>query len=495
MQPACSPHPACAVSTSTIFLPDFRPVQSAPARPAPLRQCVLLALLLHLWALLLLGNAPGGTAQPGEGVGGAINITLRGAETPGAQEVAVPTQPEVPAGPPGAAPTPRWGGSVRAAAPAETAAEGAAQLGRWSALPGLATPATAPAPAEPALEAVPQAAVPVLPAAVPDIQPRAETARSLSSSLAREPAPRPDSAPLPSAPAAAQPVRALPAAPRLPELAPPPQTLPPVLPALQASPAAPQAAVAPLAREAPVAAPPRADAMPALAPPPEPALRRLAAPVPAVSQVAPPLSAQPLATQTQAAPPAVPALPALPAGPAVAPAVNPTGSRPVSPPVTPPVNPPLSQTLSPPLGPPPSSPLSPPSTQPSSLPSSPASSLATPGTPPPSTSGAGTPSTPGTPDSGARVGHDVATPPSAAASVPPRLNLELARPRGGELSRMGSMGALPLLPRPPDVPNKLSKDIEKAGRNDCRTAYSGAGLLAVVPLAVDALKKEGGCKW
>ena len=56
-------------------------------------------------------------------------------------------------------------------------------------------------------------------------------------------------------------------------------------------------------------------------------------------------------------------------------------------------------------------------------------------------------------------------------------------------------GVLPLLPRPPEVDNKLAREIEKAGKADCRKAHAGAGLLAVVPLAVDALRKDGGCKW
>jgi len=101
----------------------------------------------------------------------------------------------------------------------------------------------------------------------------------------------------------------------------------------------------------------------------------------------------------------------------------------------------------------------------------------------------------GAPDAGTRVGRDVATPPSQAASAPPRLNLELQRPRGGELSRFSSTGVLPLLPRPPELPDKLAKDIKKAAKPDCKDAYAGAGLLAVVPLAVDALRKDGGCKW
>ena len=98
-------------------------------------------------------------------------------------------------------------------------------------------------------------------------------------------------------------------------------------------------------------------------------------------------------------------------------------------------------------------------------------------------------------DAGARVGHDVATPASNAASVLPRLNLELARPRGGELSRGSARGVLPVLPRPPEQDDKLARDIEKAAKLDCRKAYAGAGLLAVVPLAADALGKSGGCKW
>ncbi|MDE2372088.1 MAG: hypothetical protein KGN16_24170, partial [Burkholderiales bacterium] len=97
-------------------------------------------------------------------------------------------------------------------------------------------------------------------------------------------------------------------------------------------------------------------------------------------------------------------------------------------------------------------------------------------------------------DAGDRVGRDQATAPGAAASAPlPRLNLTL--PRGGELARGGSVGALPLLPRPPEIDEKLGKAISKSAKADCRNAYAGAGLLAVVPLAIDAARQEGGCKW
>jgi hypothetical protein len=97
----------------------------------------------------------------------------------------------------------------------------------------------------------------------------------------------------------------------------------------------------------------------------------------------------------------------------------------------------------------------------------------------------------GAPDAGASLGHDVATAPSSPASAP-RLNLDLARPRGGEISRQGSRGVFSLLPHPPE--SKLANDIEKSAKPDCRNAYSGLGLLAAVPLALDAVRKDG-CRW
>jgi hypothetical protein len=95
-------------------------------------------------------------------------------------------------------------------------------------------------------------------------------------------------------------------------------------------------------------------------------------------------------------------------------------------------------------------------------------------------------------DTGPRVGADVAVP-ATAASAPRPLNLELGRLRGGELSRLGAPGVLPVLPRPPET-DKLAAEIEKTAREDCRKAHAGAGLLAVVPLAVDTLRGKG-CKW
>ena len=99
----------------------------------------------------------------------------------------------------------------------------------------------------------------------------------------------------------------------------------------------------------------------------------------------------------------------------------------------------------------------------------------------------------GAPEAGAQRGRDVPTPPSLASSAP-RLNLNLPTARGGELSSMGSRGALQLMPRPPEVKSKLAEDIEKAARADCRKAYAGSGLLALGSLAVDAARDKG-CRW
>lgn len=92
------------------------------------------------------------------------------------------------------------------------------------------------------------------------------------------------------------------------------------------------------------------------------------------------------------------------------------------------------------------------------------------------------------------MGHDVATPPSVPPSAPPRLNLDYMRPSGGALAAQPRRGALALMPAPPERKSKLAEGIEQAAKPDCRTAYAGAGLAAVVPLAMDAARGKG-CKW
>lgn len=328
------------------LLPLFAPAWVRDAWPqaaqSRLTHCLLLALLLHVWLVLMLGNAPPGTAPPGLGVWGALNVTLRGPAQGAPGAVAAP--PAEPAGLPGAAASPRFGGAVRAPSAQPLPAPGAALRGDWAATPALAR---------------------LLPTAA-------------------DRAPEPARVPLP---------------PALPDAA---ALLP--LPTVPAPPAA-------------VAAP----AVPADPAPAAPVLRQVA---PMAAAALPVQVLAPVQGPAAQAPVGLPSLPAAPTGLPLA-----------------------------------------------ALPA-------------------------GRPDAGPQVGHDVATAPSAPASAP-RLNLELTRPRGGELSRLGGAGVLPLLPRPPELPDKLARDIDKSAKADCRKAYQGLGLLAVVPLAVDAARggKDGACKW
>ncbi len=102
-----------------------------------------------------------------------------------------------------------------------------------------------------------------------------------------------------------------------------------------------------------------------------------------------------------------------------------------------------------------------------------------------------TPHLPGPGSAEAKPAPDAA-PPVAAAPLAPRLNLNL--PRGGETSRGASHGLLQMLPRPPERPSRLADEVAKAAKKDCRQAYSGMGLLAVVPLVAGAVKGDG-CNW
>jgi hypothetical protein len=80
--------------------------------------------------------------------------------------------------------------------------------------------------------------------------------------------------------------------------------------------------------------------------------------------------------------------------------------------------------------------------------------------------------------------------PDAAAQAP--LNLQVPRGSATAPAEPGR-GLLPILPAVPPK-SKLAEGIEKAAKPDCRNAYSGMGLLAVVPLARDAVK-DNGCRW
>lgn len=98
----------------------------------------------------------------------------------------------------------------------------------------------------------------------------------------------------------------------------------------------------------------------------------------------------------------------------------------------------------------------------------------------------------GSPDAGSRLGPDLPAPPTAAASAP-RTPLNLALPRGDIAARRGP-GLVDMLPQPPERKSKLEQSLEDAANKDCRKAYANAGILAAVPLALDAARGKG-CKW
>ena len=125
---------------------------SSTLQPAPqaekFSQCLFLAVLLHALLLLWIGTAPGGTARPGDGVWGRLNVTLAGGT--GVESTvrpqATPTPPQQ--GPVGKGRQERHGGAVR---PAEAPqplpmTPGAAREGEWASRvpePGEATEALA----------------------------------------------------------------------------------------------------------------------------------------------------------------------------------------------------------------------------------------------------------------------------------------------------------------------------------------------------------------
>ena len=86
--------------------------------------------------------------------------------------------------------------------------------------------------------------------------------------------------------------------------------------------------------------------------------------------------------------------------------------------------------------------------------------------------------------------------PEAAGKGP--VTVESMRKRAREIAAEGggSRGVLNLIPPPPAPERKdsLAEGIAKAAKPDCRTAYAGMGLLAVVPLVASSVG-NGGCNW
>jgi hypothetical protein len=92
--------------------------------------------------------------------------------------------------------------------------------------------------------------------------------------------------------------------------------------------------------------------------------------------------------------------------------------------------------------------------------------------------------------------RDVVTPPTEPGGTP-HIDREASRQRAREIAARGleSRGVFTLpIPPPPERESKEARAIDKATKPDCRTAYSGLGLLAVPVLVANAIA-DSGCKW
>ena len=81
-------------------------------------------------------------------------------------------------------------------------------------------------------------------------------------------------------------------------------------------------------------------------------------------------------------------------------------------------------------------------------------------------------------------------------SAPKGLDLDAVKRRAGQLARgTGNTAVLPFaMPAVPPKKSKMEEAIENARKPDCRTAYAGLGLAAVVPLVANEFG-EGTCRW
>jgi hypothetical protein len=457
-------------------------IAALPRRPPPdprlLRRCLLLAVLLHVWLVLVFGNATG-SAAPGLGVWGSLTVKLLGRS---GDEAGAP---------------PGDGAAAGERSPGESA--GAARQGRWNPreLPPEAAATDAPPdrttldlpegfrPVErenlsPPPARIAPAESTVLPMQRADLA-RATPAAGLQPPGAELPTPvgrleaRPEAAATVLAPVTRlrPPAPAVEAPPLSSDLPAPVQRLEP------ASPAAAEAAAA-LPRPAELRAAP---APAAVAPSTElpPPVRRLEAA--AESGAAPAL---PRATELRpagAAPPPAMALPNAQDLPAAVRRLESTEGAGAVAPMQPPANARMDAAA------PAAAPLSDLS---GALPGQ-VSAPAGPARGDPNTSPFAAPrALPGSPDGGPRAGAEAALPPDAAASAA-RAPLNLSLPRGDIGARRGP-GLVELLPQPPERKSRLEQSIEDAANKDCRKAYSNAGILAAVPLAIDAARGKG-CRW
>ena len=96
----------------------------------------------------------------------------------------------------------------------------------------------------------------------------------------------------------------------------------------------------------------------------------------------------------------------------------------------------------------------------------------------------------------------VPAPAPAPQDDAPAFDMAAARGIARAAARAGTQGLVALPKRPPPTldpgreahEEQLARDIARSRRNDCRSAYSGMGVLAVLPLLKDAVTGTG-CKW
>lgn len=88
--------------------------------------------------------------------------------------------------------------------------------------------------------------------------------------------------------------------------------------------------------------------------------------------------------------------------------------------------------------------------------------------------------------------------PDAGTDAAPTVDIAAARQAARRIAHEEGSNMVVLPRRKPVVdPNadrQVIDPIENARRSDCKTAYAGMGLLAVIPLVVDAVRQSG-CKW
>jgi hypothetical protein len=438
---------------------SWRPLIGRIEKP-PLWEFVLLSLLLHILVIFLFGAPPGGSSQ-GRAMWGTLDVVILGYTPPAAPILKLDRTPLVPAPAP-APPQPR---------------------------PRPFTPAPVAAPPAPPPSETERVVVPPLMDRLPTLEKRLELPPTFT-----VPPPTEIQAPAPL------PTEAKPPAPA--PLTPPQNIAPPPQPVQRAPVEAPIATPPMLQPMAPAQIRERAEVpqleLPRIETPriresvevPQMQIPRMETPVvPALPETPNVMIPVPEPSRSTIAPVAAPpsiVAPPVQQAPATAPAVpttTPVEAAPAAPTQAPTVTPRIETQR----------------VEPGSAPRQ-----AAPREAPPAPRAAPTPApapaeTPGT-ESPFRRPAPVETPPDYdpfSTPAPKNIDVDAMRSRAASLARKGSgQSALFAFPMPP-VPEKKSKledALDKAHKPDCRTAYQGLGLAAVVPLVANEFG-EGTCKW